>query len=406
MFFAALLPVQFKQLPLTLGLMIFGLTWLITLKYSAKFQLFRGNLLAIIGFAYYLWVAIGFVYSGEPLIAERILMLKVPFGAWAILLTTSGFVNRQHRELIIKVFVYALLLASLFAISQSAYSVILGHSDEYFTSSQLLKYYPVPPHYFGMYLNFAYGLILAWFLRKDYLLKSRWLSIFSMALILGIIILLSVRMQFVVFLVVNILVVLLARKHRKGSINWRFLAIPVLLLVAGMVLLPGPRRRMLDSMNEMVSFKEMVNNKQTNPRKFLWRDGVKVIQENFMFGTGTGAEDVALHEKLKLEEAVFWDGHDTYTLAETSFNYHNTYLQNWAANGLIGLSLLLLMLFMPVRLRSLKTEELVFLVVCAISFVTESMLQRQAGVLFFSFFYGVFFFLPQRQVGTDEDQAA
>jgi hypothetical protein len=36
----------------------------------------------------------------------------------------------------------------------------------------------------------------------------------------------------------------------------------------------------------------------------------------------------------------------------------------------------------------------VFLLVCALSFLTESMLQRQAGILFFSFFYTLL--LPNR----------
>jgi hypothetical protein len=43
------------------------------------------------------------------------------------------------------------------------------------------------------------------------------------------------------------------------------------------------------------------------------------------------------------------------------------------------------------NLGAFKKLALAFLLISALSFSTESMLQRQAGVLFFAFFYSLFF---------------
>ncbi len=375
--------------------MLFSLIWLVTLRFKAKLGRLKHNAPALVGLFYFLWTAIGLLYSEETVTAERILVLKVPFGAWAILLGTSGLKKDSISAKVSTLFIYALMVACLLALLQACWHSLTGSAISNFESFKLLRYFNVPPHYFGMYLNFAYGMLLLWFVRQRYLFKRAWISVLGLAIILVMIILLAVRIQFIVFLMVNLTVVAISWKQWQKTRNWQLIAMPVLALLLGLAILPGPRNRIMDSFNELVSFREMVNNKQTNPRKFLWRDGMKVIRQHLIFGTGTGAEDAALHQYLSEEQAVFWNGQDTYTLAETNYNYHNAYLQHWASNGIVGLVLLLLLFYLPFYKAKPDAEAIVFLLVCGISFLTESMLQRQAGVLFFSFFYGVFFIIPQ-----------
>lgn len=400
LFFAVLLPFQFNWLPLTLGLMLFSLVWLVTLHFGKKLGRLARQLPALISLAYLAWVALGTLYSDEPDNALRILTLKVPFGAWAILLASAGLAGRRVVVKILTGFILALSLAVLFALVQSGLILISDTSSALTGSSRLLRFYEVPPHYFGLYLNFAYGIVLAWFFRGEYLLQRRWLSLVSLSLFLVMIILLAVRMQYLVFFAINIMILFLAARQSGKSKALKLIGIPIIVLLLGLAVFPGPRGRLMDSVNEMISFREMVNNKQTNPRKFLWRDGYQVAKEHWLIGTGTGAADAALHDKLKDEKAVFWDGRDTFTLSDTTYNYHNAYLQHWAAHGLIGLALLLALFVVPFLKKKVGVEEAVFLLACALSFVTESMLQRQAGVLFFTLFYGLFFFLPS---GSPED---
>lgn len=393
LFFAVLLPFQFTSLPLTLGLMFFSLIWLVSLDFGSKFSRMRGNVPSYLALLYFIWVALGMLYSPDPVAAERILVLKIPFAAWAILMASTALKADVLKRLILQGFMLAMTVASLLALGQYLYAFLVTGNAIGESPVKLLQYYNVPPHYFGLYLNFAYALVLTGLIRTEYLLSQKWLSLLSLVSFLSVLILLAVRMQYLVFIIVN-LAVAASYIRRSGKVSSVvLLLLPLVVLVAGMLLLPGPRGRIMDGVNELVSFRKMVNDKQTNPRKYLWRYAWEVIRERPLIGTGTGAEDAALHEWLKEEKARFWNGHTHFTLADTSYNYHNSYLQHWAAHGLIGLGLLLAMFIQPLFRRRSETGVL-FLLVCAVSFLTESMLQRQAGVLFFSFFYAILFILP------------
>ena len=404
LFFVVLLPFQFTWLPLTLGLMLFALLWLVRPDWRYKWRLFNKPGLSALFLVYYLWVVIGGIYSPEKEVAERILILKIPFAAWAILLTTSGL-KTSKAESLVSAFILSLGLGVLYAVIQSGVAFLYDGQAKAFNAFFLLRYYNVSPHYFGLYLNLAYGLLLSGLFRREYILSRRWLSFLLLLLMVAMVMLLAVRMQYLVFVAVTLLVIFLdsGRLSRAQRLSWLGGAVAVLLIALS--LLPGPRQRIIDSFNELVSFKEMVDNKQTNPRKFLWRDGIRVIVDHWLIGTGTGAEDAALYHEFKDEKALFWDGRDTFTLADTGYNYHNAYLQHWAAHGLVGFAILVLMFLVPLWRGKLEVRQAVFLMICALSFLTESMLQRQAGVLFFSFFYGVFFFLPDGNIGTEKNQA-
>jgi O-antigen ligase len=95
-------------------------------------------------------------------------------------------------------------------------------------------------------------------------------------------------------------------------------------------------------------------------------------------------------------DAIFWDGRQTYQIYEMRYNYHNSYLQTFAANGVFAFIILITLFVYPllkIRHHPYRSEASFFLLICALSFMTESMLQRQAGVAFFSFFYSVFFIM-------------
>jgi O-antigen ligase len=184
---------------------------------------------------------------------------------------------------------------------------------------------------------------------------------------------------------------LYANKQRKDIGKWAIAS--SIVLIAAAFLFPSSRTRIIETIDEVRSINTMVNNKQTNHRVYLWRYGAEVIQENFWLGTGTGAADDALNEKLENCEAPFWNGQRTYTLSEKNYNYHNAFIQHFAAHGIVGFLLFSLMFIGPFIYFRGRLEPLAaaFLVLSLISFLTESMLERQAGVLFFSFFYSLFF---------------
>jgi len=154
---------------------------------------------------------------------------------------------------------------------------------------------------------------------------------------------------------------------------------------------PDSRRRIIETFHEIRSFDKIVDNKQTNHRVYIWREGIEVIKEDPVFGKGTGSEDENLALRLNKVEARFWDGSNVYYLSKGGYNYHNQFLQWFASNGILGLIFIVGIFAIPLYSSISKKQGLVaaWLVLCLVSFTTESMLERQAGVLFFGFFFGL-----------------
>lgn len=373
--------------------MLYSAVWLITLNFGTKFKVLAKNKMASLSLAYFVWVVVGGIYSHYPGEAEKDIILKIPFAAWAILMGSVLLFHERHRQALIKGFALFTATAILLNFLTSIYSFILTGDQSQLYFSKLVSFKMIPPHYLGMYINFAYAVVLYRLLVKKTFFGKRWISILLLAIYFIALVFLSVRMQFITFVVINLAVFGFFYKEVTILKKTLWASGILILMFSLMMILPGPRSRIVDTVNEIVSFEGMVNDKQTNARKFLWREGVKVCAEHFWFGTGTGEADVALNEKLKPINAKFWDGKTHYYLRDKNYNFHNSYLQHWATHGFIGFLIFMGMFLMPWFQKSTPVEGKLFLTVCALSFITESMLQRQAGVLFFSFFFTVFFIM-------------
>ena len=397
-FYTLLLPMQPKWLPITLGIMCMGLFWLLHGKFKEKLSALGKNWAAGLLFAYYFVVLLGLFYTQNPSKAEQELLSKIPLLAWPIMLSRSLGLRIEHLKKLILLFIYATTLAVVLAFLQSAVSYLAFPHSTVFYFSNFSFYKFIPPHYLGLYVNFAYGMLLigwlqfpAWAPKKRYTISM--LTILTMALLF-----ISVRMQFLVFIGINIWAAFQYLKS-KGFKLQAFLGISTLLVVFGALALSfkGSRARLVDAYHELKSINQPVDNKQTNPRFYLWPAAAEVIRDHFWLGTGAGSEKKYLNQKLEDSKALFWDGTKTYLLYEKGYNYHNSFLQHFAAQGVVGFGVftaLFLVPFYKARNHPLRSWAFLFLVISALSFLTESMLQRQAGVLFFSFFWCLFFVAP------------
>ena len=98
-------------------------------------------------------------------------------------------------------------------------------------------------------------------------------------------------------------------------------------------------------------------------------------------------------EKIGLREAL-----------DKDLNVHNQYLETAVGQGLVGLAVLLFWLIYPFVL-AYKRKDYVFmgfLIIVAVNFMFESMLNRFAGVVFIAFFYN--FFLSAYIKPKEKDQ--
>jgi O-antigen ligase len=124
-----------------------------------------------------------------------------------------------------------------------------------------------------------------------------------------------------------------------------------------------------------------VSGQSFTQRLAYWSTGLEILKKNWLVGVGTGDVDVAFKQqyetnKSKLEEK--W-----------RLRTHNQYITLGIAFGVSGVVLLLTVLFYPVFFHYKKIGFIFssFLLIAAISMLSEDTLETQAGITFFVFLY-------------------
>jgi O-antigen ligase len=118
----------------------------------------------------------------------------------------------------------------------------------------------------------------------------------------------------------------------------------------------------------------------TAERMEVWKASLEVIRDHPVLGTGTGDVKDELIGKYSRDgmEGAF----------SQKLNAHNQYLQTFAALGIGGFLVLAAMILLPFldAIRKRDLLYLMFLLVFGLNIAVESMLETQAGVVFYAFF--------------------
>jgi O-antigen ligase len=110
-----------------------------------------------------------------------------------------------------------------------------------------------------------------------------------------------------------------------------------------------------------------------------------IIEKNLFFGVGIG--DVTTELNKIYTDVDFKPGY------LDRLNPHNEYLSHWLSVGIFGLGTLIV-IFVLCFLAALKRRNYLFLIIVCIffiSFVFESMLERNKGVVLFAFLLPLFY---------------
>ena len=131
-----------------------------------------------------------------------------------------------------------------------------------------------------------------------------------------------------------------------------------------------------------------------NMRKLIWMIDTDLLKENWVWGIGPG----------KLNAEIFMQYFNRSISAGFPLGYydtHNQYIFFWLCFGLLGITLFLFMLIIQFW-KSIKHNNdlyLYLLILLTITFFTENVLSRQHGVIFYSVFTSLLFFLKNADYG-------
>ena len=135
------------------------------------------------------------------------------------------------------------------------------------------------------------------------------------------------------------------------------------------------------------NYEKYLDGKQTTTestaaRIMTWDASLKIIKENFWIGVGNGDTKQELLQKYN---SLGYQGP-----ARLQLNAHNQYLETMLYTGVFGLLILLEIFIVPiVLLNKNKTFFWMFAITYGLHFLFESMLNTQAGVIFYLFVFSV-----------------
>jgi O-antigen ligase len=395
---AFLLPVYGRAVPLVIILIV--LNWLAEGRFKEKLsQCLRvRKSSAILSFSLlFLLYLVSLLYSTN--IRQGLFELEVTLSilVFPVIFATmdTEIFSGNRGDNIFWAFCAGCLLASLLMLSSATFKYLGSYNLNEFI------YYNLASGKHSSYISMYFSLNIA--VITNYLIGKWRFSSFKIRLIL---VLLLVYFTFMVLLLTSkagiialILVFLvfiiysfLRREHFMPGIILSILTIAF--IISAFYLFVPTVGRFGEAFGNLYNFQNIRpdNTESTAERILIWDCAVEAGLEKPLTGYGIG--------DVKDELGIMYQKNQVWHAFHLNLNAHNQYLQTFLATGLAGLLFLCLSLLLPF-ITSLSKKNLlyaVFLLLIGLNFLFESMLCRQAGVVFYAFFNGVFLFCSDYRI--------
>lgn len=309
---------------------------------------------------------------------------KLSFFAFSLLLFCIDYEPLKVKK-IITAFVSGCFISVMFCLFRASALYFFEGVNSFFYSdfSHFLH-----PSYLAMYLTLAQLIVMLFY--KDWLahlknLDSK-IGFISVLNITGIF-LCSSKMGLIAALLLlpATFAVILFNKGYKKTIVGLILSLVIGLFIAYKVA-PSPFERIKVAFSVTASSQviDKTASESTAVRILIWEQAVKIIRQHTLFGITPGDTNDALYKAYE-ENGL------TGALAKR-LNAHNQYLQTFIGTGIVGFSLLCLMTVGCIVIGFVKKNYILalFSILIVLNFLVESMLQTQAGIVFFVLFLCLF----------------
>jgi O-antigen ligase len=344
--------------------------------------------LSIILICYFILELIGMAYTDKENVSNGLFNIEKHLSLLFIPLIFFDFkINAIHKRIILLAFSASCFIASLMCVIVNINISLIEYNtfmhEWRFSHSRLSEPIGIHPAYFSIYLGLSVLIILNELKEKISLFSSlqKTFTIFILFCFFIMIVALGSRTVTVALVAIifgNMIVYAFSQKSYKILI----VSAIVPLIFMGFVLInPVVKTRFIDI--KATSYNNS-NYGGLFARTKIWEPGMELIKENLWLGVGTGDDQTELDKKFI--KYNYWEG-------VQAFNMHNQFLQTALNYGIVGLLLLLIVLFLQLKNAVWKRDLLYFsflmLFICAC--LTESMLSRSKGIIFFLIFSFIFY---------------
>ena len=382
------------------SIIILFFIWVFTNNFLGFWNNLKTRTLGWFFLGYFLWLIIALLYSEDMSYGLSDIEYKLTFLIFPLLILTSDRIKYKHILGVVRVFYITLFLLSIYMIANAWINLesqspnAIKNTLDYFTYERLAANVGIQPIYLSMYMVFAlFAVIWDLFLeQKSKLSKSQ--EVIAQFLAFNfylMVVLLSSRMELLIMLSIGSLLILWVEYEKKNK-KWFKAIFKILALGSVTIVLLGAFPVNKARYEEMLDFEKDYTENKWGGRSIRfqkWLNTLELISEQPLLGTGTGDLQNELQKVYKRNNFDIAYGY--------RFNPHNQYLQTWATFGLFGLFFLFGIFIFSLKYAYYSSNKLYILLVfiLALSMITESILERQKGLVFFSFFlllFGSYYF--------------
>jgi O-antigen ligase len=336
---------------------------------------------------FFLMYLAALLYSTDIDSANRVLQNKVSFFIFPFFLPIIFSSNKEKNFSYLKTFALSGFVYVLLSLIRATYLYVCeGSLNHFFTQYFYFRFHDsqiiLHPTYGSVYFNLLFFVVCIFLIvntqlfknkNKDKLLAIGITSLFFIVLSLS-------KLGFLMFLI-NVVILLIFYAIVKNKVKKSIIVFLSFIIITGGLVYTTPLKiRFEQAYHEMFYGNQNPDDHymSTGTRIWTWKITNEVINENGFWGIGTGDFKNELEQKFREKKMIDFYGYDS----------HQQYLQTTATIGYLGLLFLILM-FTLIMVRAVKTKNsLLFFLSLMYMFwgFTESMFERQSGVLFFIFF--------------------
>lgn len=337
---------------------------------------------------YFLWFVAGLFYTNDIDNGTLLVFRRLSFIIFPFVLVFPGEMIKSRLRLLLKIF-------SISTLSYIIISFVLAFVRSVYVSNGTITFNPHPPEY--DYANYFFGTDFSFSQHPSYLAMY---VMFSIVISIESVFDLKIRRSIRIFWLISgilLLVSLYFLSSRAGILS-AFIIIPLFLIIQFKRAKKWWASLIIASITVIVLVFSFLNNERLkyylpsesttsvidkimlDNRVPIWKSTLRVIKHNLFLGVGAGDASYV----LKNEYAR--DGYSE--MYYNNLNAHNQYLEVLLGMGLIGflifISMLSLMIYNAISRRNLLYGF--FIMIMLIFFLFESVLNRIAGITFFSVF--------------------
>ncbi|MEM5565626.1 O-antigen ligase family protein [Psychroserpens sp. AS72] len=390
-----LVPDKFKGIPV-IGLLLSTIFYFIVTKSDKKFD----YKLLIVSTSFFLMLVVSILYTEDKSYAFKKLetgssLLVYPV-IFALLYNCKEHLSKSFIELLKWVFVITL---AFFLVSTFTYYFL---TEPYYTfKSTIVHYHTLVDlrikgyEIHSIYLSMSIGVGILFLIDSIPKVKriNKIYSILFLALFFVFLALLNKKGPILAFAVVGFIYLIKTKLKAKPAI---YVVTSIILFV--LILAFIPKFKNINRFSELVDLDGLKSNQNTSTsiRLDIFKCSMIQAAKEPIIGYGWGDANSALVDCYEIENP---------SLLLKNYNSHNQFLSILLSTGIIGLMIFLYYFYYIFKFSNKNKNQLLFflLLYFGLNMLSENILEREDGVIFFSFFINLFLFNSESKLNESTE---